>query len=52
MMLGNTQIVSTTTSGLLPLVATGGFLEALYYRLNIICIDVTAPSPDLDAEWA
>jgi hypothetical protein len=50
--LGRTQIVSTTATSLLPLVETGVFLEALYYRLNIICIDLAAPSPDLDAQWA
>jgi hypothetical protein len=50
--LGDTQIVSTTAGGLLPLVETGAFLEALYYRLNIICADVTVSSSDLDVEWA
>ena len=49
---GRTQIVSTTASTLLPLVETGAFIEALYYRLNIICIDVTSASPDLDGVWA
>ena len=45
--LGNTQIVSTTANSLLPLVETGAFLDALYYRLNTIRIDLTAPSPDV-----
>jgi len=49
---GRTQIVSTTVSALLPLVETGAFIEALYYRLNIICIDLTATAPDLDGVWA
>ena len=49
---GRTQIVSTTVSALLPLVETGAFIEALYYRLNIICIDVTTTSLDLDGAWA
>jgi hypothetical protein len=50
--MGRTQIVSTTTSALLPLVETGAFIEALYYRLNIICIDVTTTSLDVDGAWA
>ena len=49
---GRTQIVSTTVSALLPLVETGAFIEALYYRLNIICIDVTTTSLELDGAWA
>jgi hypothetical protein len=50
--MGRTQIVSTTASALLPLVETGAFIEALYYRLNIICIDVTTTSLDVDGAWA
>ena len=50
--LGRTQIVSTTANGLLSLVETGFFLEALYYRLNTICVDATAPSPDVEAARA
>jgi hypothetical protein len=49
---GNTQIVSTTAVGLLPLVETGAFSASLYYRLNIICIDVMAPERDLDVGCA
>jgi hypothetical protein len=52
MTLGNTQIVSTTAVGLLPLVETGAFSASLYYRLNIICIDVMAPGRDLDVGCA
>lgn len=50
--LGNTRIVSTTAVGLLPLVETGAFIASLYYRLNIVCIDVAAPSCDLDIACA
>ena len=38
---GLTQVVSTTTSRLLTRVNTGGFLDALYYCLNIVCVDLT-----------
>ena len=50
--LGRTQIVSTTATSLLTLVGTGCSLRRSTNRLNIICIDLAAPSPDLDAEWA
>jgi hypothetical protein len=36
---GRTQVVSTTSASLLPLVEAGDFIAALYYRLNIICVD-------------
>ena len=39
---GRTQIVSTTSTPLLSRVRAGGFLEALYYRLNTVCVDVSA----------
>jgi hypothetical protein len=39
---GQTQIVSTTASPLLTRVETNGFLDTLYYRLNTVCVDVTA----------
>lgn len=45
---GTTQIVSTARTSLVPLIATAAFIDALYYRLNIICIDATAPSGDLE----
>jgi hypothetical protein len=38
---GRTQVVSTTSTCLLPLVEAGAFSADLYYRLNIICIDAT-----------
>jgi len=38
---GLTQVVSTTTSRLLTRVNTGGVLDALYYCLNIVCVDLT-----------
>ena len=39
---GRTQVVSTTPTPLLPRVRAGSFIDALYYRLNIVCLDGTA----------
>jgi Sigma-54 interaction domain len=39
---GRTQIISTASAPLLPSVRTGRFLEMLYYRLNTVCVDLTA----------
>ena len=36
-----TQVVTTSAEALLPLVTTGAFLATLYYRLNVIYVDVT-----------
>ena len=35
-----TQIVSTTPAPLLPHVEAGTFNDTLYYRLNMVCVDV------------
>jgi DNA-binding NtrC family response regulator len=35
-------VISTTSGPLLPLVQSGGFIETLFYRLNTVCLDVTA----------
>ena len=40
---GRTQVISTTTTPLLPRVHAGGFIDTLYYRLNTVCVDVTSP---------
>ena len=37
-----TQVLSTTEEPLLPAVERGDFIEALYYRLNVITLDATA----------
>jgi Sigma-54 interaction domain len=37
-----TQIISMTSVPLLPRVHSGAFLDTLYYRLNTVCVDVTA----------
>jgi transcriptional regulator of acetoin/glycerol metabolism len=39
---GRTQVVSTCTTSLLPLVYTGMFNATLYYRLNTVCMDLNA----------
>jgi transcriptional regulator of acetoin/glycerol metabolism len=36
----STHIVSTTPVPLLPHVQAGAFLDKLYYRLNMVCVDV------------
>jgi transcriptional regulator of acetoin/glycerol metabolism len=39
---GRTQVVSTTSAPLLPLVEAGIFSDMLYYRLNTVSVQVTA----------
>ncbi|MGH9370544.1 MAG: hypothetical protein ACRD15_03320 [Vicinamibacterales bacterium] len=39
--MGRTQVVSTTAAPLLPRVEAGAFIDTLYYRLNMVCVDVT-----------
>lgn len=39
---GRTQLISTTPTPLLPRVHAGEFIETLYYRLNTVCVDVSA----------
>jgi hypothetical protein len=34
------QVISTTSEPLYPMVGRGAFLESLYYRLNVIRLDV------------
>lgn len=41
---GETQVVSVTTTPLTTLVQEGEFLEALFYRLNVVRIDAPAAS--------
>jgi hypothetical protein len=38
---GRTQVVSTTSTPLLPRVNAGEFIATLFYRLNTVCVDVT-----------
>jgi hypothetical protein len=42
------QVISTTTDPLYPLVSRGAFLANLYYRLNVLLLDV-APSDHISA---
>jgi hypothetical protein len=37
---GNIQVVTTNATPLVPLVRSGAFLEALYYRLNVVYMEV------------
>jgi DNA-binding NtrC family response regulator len=39
---GRMQVISTTTSPLARRVDAGSFLDSLYDRLNVICVDITA----------
>ena len=41
---GKTQIVSTAPTPLMPLVQAGLFNDTLYYRLNTVFVDATAPA--------
>ena len=41
---GRTQVVSTASTFLQPLLDTGAFDKGLYYRLNMVTIDLTSPS--------
>jgi DNA-binding NtrC family response regulator len=40
---GNLQIISATDTRLWTKVEEGGFLEGLYYRLNVISLEATRP---------
>jgi hypothetical protein len=37
---GRTQVVSTSSTALLPRVQRGEFIDTLYYRLNTVCVDL------------
>jgi hypothetical protein len=41
---GRVQVVSTSFTPLFPLIQEGTFLEALYYRLNHVCVLSDPPS--------
>ena len=49
---GKTQIVSTAPTPLIPLVRAGMFNDRLYYRLNTVLVDATAPSSPSQVERA
>jgi hypothetical protein len=38
-----TQVIGTSSRSLFPLIATGVFLDVLYYRLNIVHVELAAP---------
>jgi hypothetical protein len=37
---GRTRVVSTVSESLLPMIEAGAFSDSLYYRLNVVCIDL------------
>jgi len=37
---GRIRVVSTTKTSLWPLLKSGAFNDALYYRLNTVCVDI------------
>ena len=39
---GRVQVISTTSTPLLPLVDAGAFLGVLYYHLNTVCLEVAS----------
>jgi Sigma-54 interaction domain len=38
---GRVQIVTTSSTSLLPRVQCGAFIDTLYYRLNTVCVDIS-----------
>jgi transcriptional regulator with PAS, ATPase and Fis domain len=46
---GDVQIVSTTSRPMLQLIENGEFRAELYYRLNVVRIDLGEPGTDLNA---
>jgi hypothetical protein len=38
---GRVQVVSVASRSVAPLIETGTFLSMLYYRLNVVCLDLT-----------
>ena len=40
---GGVQLIATTEERLFELVERGHFMEQLYYRLNIVFLDLSAP---------
>jgi len=48
---GRTRVVSTTRQPLFPLLEGGAFVETLYYRLNVLCLQV-AECDGLSAPFA
>ena len=43
-----TQVVTTSSEALLPLVTSGAFPATLYYRLNVIYVDLTTSSARIE----
>lgn len=45
--MGNTQVISTTSTPLLPRVSAGAFIDTLYYRLNTVYMDVSGADEEV-----
>jgi alkanesulfonate monooxygenase SsuD/methylene tetrahydromethanopterin reductase-like flavin-dependent oxidoreductase (luciferase family) len=43
--IGHAQVVSSASGALFAMVEAGVFNDALYYRLNVVTIDLTSPVP-------
>jgi Sigma-54 interaction domain len=41
---GRARVVSSASKSLLPMVEAGAFNDGLYYRLNVVTIDLTSPA--------
>jgi transcriptional regulator of aromatic amino acid metabolism len=46
---GRTQVVTASSVALFPLVESGVFQTTLYYRLNVVYIDVTASPSTIES---
>ena len=40
---GRARVVSSASEALFPMVESGAFNDGLYYRLNVVTIDLTSP---------
>jgi hypothetical protein len=45
---GRTRVVSIATQSLLPVLETGAFNDELYYRLNVLTLDLRSPVAPAD----
>jgi sigma-54-interacting transcriptional regulator len=46
---GRTRVVSIATQSLLPVLETGAFNDELYYRLNVLTLDLRSPVAPADS---
>jgi hypothetical protein len=48
---GKVQIVSMTSASLWPLVEDGKFLEELFFRLNVVCLEAQSSEEGRSISW-